>query len=74
MFLIEKNIPLPRKGANRTQVLYPFHKMEVGDSFFAPNAMQSKITTAYNHFRKKHAQRKFTTRQENGGTRVWRVQ
>ena len=68
MFTIEKNVPLISKQ------VYPFDKMESGDSFFIPNINTHQI----NHIRgtaqalkKKMPSKSIVTRREHGGLRVW---
>lgn len=68
--LIQKGLPTPNKRLNR----YPFSKMEVGDSFFAPHTPAASILTSA----RRHRPKRFTTRSvvENGvrGVRVWRCE
>ncbi|WP_324069876.1 MAG: hypothetical protein RSE15_05045 [Flavobacterium sp.] len=80
MVQIEKNIPIP--APKKKECKYPFHKMEVGDSFFYPlkdecstALLQMKISNAsctYN--RKDKTGKKFKTTQLSNGVRVWRIQ
>jgi len=66
MIKIDKGIPIPE--LKRTK--YPFDLMNIGDSFFAPKPnLTASIQCA-------HARTgfKFTSKFENGGTRVWRVE
>lgn len=67
---IQKGLPTPNKRLNR----YPFAKMEVGDSFFAPLTPSASILTSA----RRHLPKRFTTRSvvENGvrGVRVWRYE
>ena len=67
---IDKGVPVPgeSRGANGK---YPFGDMEVGDSFFVDIKQQSFCSAAAG-YAKRH-NKKFTTRSENGGTRVWRI-
>ena len=72
-YKIEKDVPTP--PANRSK--YPWRKMAVGDSFFAPAALQRVIGSNASRVGKKLG-RKYVTRvmTENGieGVRVWRVE
>ena len=65
---IQKDIPIP---SSKTKRRYPLKGMEVGDSFFT-NAPQRYASAAAIVHGKRVGQ-KFTTRVENGGTRVWRI-
>ena len=72
--MIEKGVPLPNR--NETKNLYPLDKMEIGDSFFAPNKKQATITGSFN----RHSPKRFSCRSikdtESGvvlGVRVWRI-
>jgi len=79
-FKIEKGIPVPeRKGKS---FLYPFEKMEVGDSFIFSNTYSRSIHSyASNAARnwKNHSPIKgvkdwfFTTRKIDNSIRIWRV-
>jgi len=70
VFKIEKNVPAPIKRHPST--IYPYGEMEVGDSFFAPEEMKTRLRTAATVFKRKTG-RNFTIRQVEGGIRVWRV-
>lgn len=63
---IEKGISAPSQRGK-----YPFTAMEVGDSFFVPGVTTSKLVNAAQAHRSNG--RKYTTRTENGGARVWRI-
>lgn len=91
-FVISNHIPVPvkrivavRKGR---KARYPFEALEVGQSFFVPNACLSKnarkegqIVFSAVPARKRHPDRKFICRAvvevehgvEISGVRVWRV-
>jgi len=72
---IDKGVPIPAvenargKGGRRPK--YPFVCMEIGDSFFTNTHPKTVRTAASTHYRRHN--KKFTTRSENGGTRVWRI-
>ena len=71
---IEAGVPMPGDGRRR----YPFHEMEVGDSFFVPHAdksgrdLSTRVSNAAVKWGKIH-DCKFTIRQVDGGARCWRV-
>lgn len=78
MFKIEKGIALP-SSARGSDAKYPWADMEVGDSFFAPEAMlKSMRTSIYKQNKKGDA--KFIAREDTvkdgkkeiEGVRVWR--
>lgn len=84
-YAIDKNIPIPQRlGA--TSTLYPFIKMEVGDSFSVArnpakklSALQARLTAAATGYRKTQAKIgktvKFTVRKVDANTmRVWRIE
>ena len=70
---IDKDVPVPssvgdKSGRGRPRV-YPFGEMEVGDSIFT----ESKgARNAAGHYAKYHG-KKFATRTENNGVRIWRI-
>lgn len=73
---VEKGVPIPTARRVIASV-YPFDKMEIGDSFFvATNNKKGRnssiASAAYLHA--KQLGRKFTTRTVEGGMRVWRLQ
>jgi len=78
MVKIEKNIPLP---PNKRAQKWPWHQMDVGDSFFAPgyctNPKKGKLLSI--QIGKKLVPNSFWVKrsaEENGiaGVRVWRVE
>ena len=69
MIEIEKGVSIPPAKTIRK---YPFHLMEVGDSFFTPGEKQ--ILQSLAHFKRRNPDRKFTTRREGDGFRVWRTE
>lgn len=70
MFEIEKDVPLPTIKHGKK---YPWEQMDVGDSFFVPEVKQSLMGTNAAH-NTRMTGRRYTTRKENGGVRVWRVE
>jgi hypothetical protein len=74
MIEIEKNIPMPPRGARQGK--YPFAHMEVGDSFFVRQTEASKnsVISSVQWAKGKFGFR-FTVRadNDNAGWRVWRV-
>jgi hypothetical protein len=75
MIAIDKNVPLPQRtwgGPGGRPPKYPWAEMEVGDSFFVLNATTDNLSAA-GTMAAKRSGRKFTTRKENGGVRVWRI-
>jgi hypothetical protein len=77
---IEK-VPLPsrfgssKRAKPRTKIVLPFGEMEVGDSFFIPKEQKKPTTIAAraSEYGKKHDKR-FTTKFDEEGCRVWRVE
>ena len=68
MINIEKSVPIP-EGKTKPRI-YPFSTMELGDSFFVKNGTSARA--AASHY-SAGTDRKFTTRKEGEGYRVWRV-
>lgn len=68
-FKIEKGIQIPSLGR---PVIYPFHEMEINDSFFAPMRSYGSVKTSASNYARKHAV-KFSLRKVDGGVRVWRI-
>ncbi len=69
---IERGVPFPAT-APRAQ-LYPFHEMEVGDSFFVPDSTTNRLgSAAHAYVRSRKPGAKFTCRTIDGGVRVWRI-
>lgn len=68
---IDKGIPVPTSRWGRARK-YPFGDLEIGDSFFTDTKQETvgSSVAIYAKFNKK----KLTTRSENGGTRVWRIE
>ena len=79
---IEKNIPITPKNPKfwrKPQLKYPFAQMEVGDSFFVEcdkdDARNMQVNLGVMGRREnKSTGKKFTTRQSEGGVRVWRIE
>lgn len=74
MIEIEKGVPLParpkRKGAQPTK--YPYHKMEVGDSFLVPEPPKT-FRAQVNNWGRECNGKKFCYRTTPEGVRVWRI-
>jgi hypothetical protein len=75
MYKIEKDIPI------RTYFKYPFHKMDVGDSFFLAikdkkervRKQQNIISYAYMYSLRNKIEFKVKTETDYKGIRVWRI-
>lgn len=80
MTKISKTKPTPkgRRGSKK----YPFEKMEVGDSFHVsepgthPAMLQQRVLGNALQFSAWHHQRKrrFTSKRDSKGVRIWRVE
>ena len=70
MHTIEKNIPFKAKSK------YPFHDMEVGDSFFTTLAKSARQRATHYGIRHsmKFVSRKATSEEGEVGIRIWRVE
>jgi hypothetical protein len=72
-YKIEKGIELSSTPRGR-RGLYPFDKMEVGDSFIVENrADRQKVRVASNNYYRKYKSR-FTVRQWEDKWRCWRLE
>ena len=74
MFKLTKSKPIP---VSRKKHIYPFPKMAVGDSFLVPfgevrKGHQPRVGSAAWQWGKRH-KRKFSTRLDATGVRVWRT-
>jgi hypothetical protein len=75
---IDKNIPVPDKksGAN---CKYPWREMKVGDSFLVPYRSAADANErAYQQSgiinnQKSYRPKRYTSRQQKDGIRVWRI-
>lgn len=76
MFEIEKGYTPPPP---RTRSTYPFAQMEVNDSFFVPSGedgvrnTERRVSASAAQYGRRTST-KFTTRREEDGVRVWRVE
>lgn len=73
MFKIEKDIPLPTLR-NRKET-YNFSAMLIGDSIFIPDGSYGKnkaFWAAQKHFSRNG--KKITSKKENDGIRIWRIE
>lgn len=75
---IESGIEIPEfKTGPKKPNKYPWQEMEVGQSFFLPDAPKEQrgyfISMAYAASRR-YAPKKFTQRAMDGGLRIWRVE
>lgn len=68
-FAVEKGIPVP---SARKDGMYPWSLMEVGDSFFVPEATIKTISPLASSHGKRHTTL-YKCRTLDGGVRVWRV-
>ena len=80
IFEIERGIPIPSKLTRYRESKYPFRKMAVGESFFAPfveghTTRKSFRNTLSSMARDQTAESgwKFSMRTEESGIRMWRT-
>lgn len=66
---IEKGVPF---YAFSGYARYPFKVMEVGDSFFVPVNMRSRVVSASSWYGRHHNM-KFSVRKTEQGFRCWRI-
>lgn len=78
LFRIDKNLPIPNPTGQGRHSIYPFARMEVGDSFLVPPSMCPPRTglngarRSVSMYAKRHGT-KFTCRKTPDGLRVWRI-
>lgn len=75
MFLIEKDVPLPRPASgrgNKGEFRKSLERMAVGDSFLVEDWPRTKVSGYAAHVTKACGWR-FATREVEGGIRVWRT-
>lgn len=72
MIVIEKTIPLPSldSSGSGAKAIYPYAKMDVGDSFLA-TCKHNPISIAKRWGSSRGID--FTSRKEDGGWRIWRT-
>lgn len=69
-YVIEKGIPIPpRGGFKRTGLMDKIQTMEVGDSILVEEKRRANACTAADRLGFK-----VTTRKEEGGVRMWRIE
>lgn len=74
MFKIQKGIPIPKIEAGTP--LYPWEKMQVGDSIFSKNKGSALKAAAYAYnktAKEQNLPHKLTARHIKGGVRVWKI-
>ena len=71
MIEIEKNVPVPDAVRLKERRKYPWHEMEVGDSFYVPKRSINAISRAA--YEASRNGRKFRCRSVDDGVRVWRL-
>ena len=78
-FVIESDIPVPKRTAGRTGSKYPFSALNEGESFLIPHGYEEvkigTIRSAIGAYMKRAGEDagKFAVRAVDGGVRVWRV-
>ena len=65
---IDKNVPMP---AYKSRQKYPWHTMEVGDSFVYPNRDVGQYASIMSV---RYSPKKFIGRTVEGVNRIWRVE
>lgn len=77
---IDRDVPLPAgaPAAGGRPEIYPWRKMEVGDSFLYPMGTDapkvvSRVAAKRAHDAGRRSGRKFSCRREAGGVRIWRT-
>ena len=75
--IVFDDVPIPPPDREGRAAIYPFHRMEIGQSFLVKTtelARQQSVRNAAFNYAKRHRKR-FVASKVNGlGIRVWRVQ
>jgi hypothetical protein len=76
--VVERGIPLPEKVTGKGRVagvVYPYEKMEVGDSFLVGSEKKHMINVmcTKNKLKGEELGRVYVARKVEGGVRVWRT-
>ena len=71
-YKIEKAIEVPPIKTGR-YTKYPFHEMNIGDSFFAIDIPAENLRSAASYFGLRN-KRKYMVRKVDGGVRCWRME
>jgi hypothetical protein len=73
-FVVEKNVKIFKSlRKSKPDSIYPYHKMNVGDSFEFPSSMNSRIVASSSYHSKKYGIKFFVAKQDNEKHRIWRV-
>lgn len=67
-YIIDKNIPFPN-GNTAPNTKYPFSQMKIGDSFLAKEKKAVVAASVWS----KNKKRRFISRKEKDGWRIWRI-
>lgn len=74
---VDKNIPIPEQIGGGRRIVHPFHKLEVGDSFFVKTKNKGysiySCLRVHNNKLPRSKRIKITQKQEKKGIRVWRI-
>ena len=73
---IDKGVPIPKIDGLGRHHKYPWHDLNVGDSFFVPNATTRRFCSSVNRIQKTLGiSMKCRTVTENDikGVRIWRI-
>jgi hypothetical protein len=75
MYKIEAGVAVPAKafGGRSQEAKYPWRDLQVGQSFFVPDAKMSTMSSNA-HYRGVKLGVKFTCRKIGDGVRVWRIE
>lgn len=71
-FAIEKGVDVTKAAGRGRPWKYPFLEMEIGDSFFVPADLAEKVRAAATSAGRRYG-KKYVTRKEGNGRRVWRI-
>lgn len=71
--MVSRDVPIPPPEGGRGAVpIYPWRDIDVGESFVHPGSRNA--ATAMIQYATKQTGRRFTSRKEGSGYRIWRVE
>ncbi len=71
--IIDKNVAIPKTNHLGRQPAYPFHEMEIGDSFKVSPDKALLVRNASNGYGSRHGKKFSVRKMEDGTYRCWRI-
>lgn len=73
MLEVESTVNIPQGTGRGRPSVYPFERMDVGDSFLVPSDRGMKARLAASAWKRNHSGWDYTSRQDVDGVRIWRT-